>query len=228
MPGSDLTLTGTTVRADSDTYNFRTAVASVETDTRGIPVTVTDVNTETGVITLGRLDNILREVYTPRNIDSAAFTVDSINLSPTRTNPNAFQLEPTTWRFNDQSDAVEARFNSYANTIVSMPYFGVYNWDEPTQPAVPAFDERWIQANAGAGYSQSCWRNGDCGPCGEIRKYAWGVWSRLYGTQPKGWAQFWENLGIAHTAAVFMLELHWNPKEHKFDNADAIRAHLGL
>lgn len=38
------------------------------------------------------------------------------------------------------------------------------------------------------------------------------------------WATLWQNLGLAHTAGVFMLEIHWNGKE--FTNAEAIRSRL--
>lgn len=53
-------------------------------------------------------------------------------------------------------------------------------------------------------------------------------WDTKFDYRPRDWTKLWGNLGLAHTAAVFMLSTSWDPKEHKFDNADAIRATIGL
>jgi hypothetical protein len=41
-----------------------------------------------------------------------------------------------------------------------------------------------------------------------------------------GWGSLWHNLGVAHTAAIFMMEVHWNGTE--FSNESQLLAATGL
>jgi hypothetical protein len=103
-----------------------------------------------------------------------------------------------------------------------------WNLQALDEPTVPAFDEAWIHANESRYYRDACWNTGSCGSCDEYRAQALEKYERLYGVdRHKNWVKFWENLALAHTAAIFMLEIHWDGKEQRFANADAIRAAIG-
>lgn len=136
--------------------------------------------------------------------------------------------EPTTWRLAPRSvedDIFEFRMSSYANVVRYNP---VATFVEPPRDAPPPFDEAWIQAHQNRYYRDNCWSSGSCESCDDYRRNALVEYEQMYGRdRHKDWVRLWGNIGLAHTAAIFILEVHYDGKEQRIANADAIRATIG-
>lgn len=130
----------------------------------------------------------------------------------------------------DRTDAIEVTPRWYAN--YQRPVYNAVFTIPGEQPSReestrPAFDEAWIRANESGHYYDDCWRNGVCGPCSDIREEAARKYDEMYLNRPKFWplfARLWYNLALAHTAAIFMLEVNWNGE--KFTNEQRILEYL--